>query len=99
MFYHAKGHGTHRAEYRQQKQLIVHRQFDGVKECGGRCNRLEESEYGEGRGRVVPVKASEDGEDLSVEAGVADAQQQGAEHGQVQVGRDNRLPRGQLKNR
>ena len=56
-----------------------------VEEGGGRREGLHELEDGEGGRRVVLVGRSQDGEDLRVEAGVPEAEQEGASDGQVLV--------------
>ena len=56
-----------------------------VEEGRGRREGLHKLEDGEGGRRVVLVDRSQDGEDLRVEAGVPEAEQEGARDGQVLV--------------
>ena len=76
------GQGTHDG---QQHQVDVHGDLQRVEEDDGGRDGLEEPEDGEGWGRVVAEDPAEDWKDFGVEAGVAEAEDEGAEDGDVNV--------------
>lgn len=79
--YYAESHCAHHTERCKDVKLPVKLQHTWIEEAGGGWQRLREFVQRESRARVVLVDGAEDGVDLRVEAGVAEAQHSAAEEG------------------
>lgn len=80
-FYYTEADCAQNAEHRKDSEVPVKLHHTRVKEAGGGRQRLRELVQRESRARVVLVDGAEDGVDLRVEAGVAEAQHSAAEEG------------------